>query len=143
MRNEDFNYEKNSRIYKPFNSTQEKNSVFNSLRGHQMIFLADDMNQAKLWLNKTEGEMSEDQLIYLVATGFEECPDFCASKKYCEDGACACIRATFPTPDHYHLYLSLRKLFLDWTKQGIIAGSINKEVFLKLKEARRKLDENT
>ena len=105
-----------------------------------MIDLNEDMKQAEVWLNNTEGEMSEDQLIYLVATGFEDCPDFCGSKKYCKDEACACIRATFPTPDHYHCYLLLRSKFLEWTKQGIIAGAIYKDAFDELK-ARRKLNE--
>jgi len=108
-----------------------------------MIDIREDMKQAEIWLNKTEGEMSEEQLIYLAATGFEECPDYCGSKKYCEDGACACIRATFPTPDHYHFYLALRKQFLEWIKQGIVAGSVNKEALSKLEEARRKLNETT
>ena len=105
-----------------------------------MIDINEDMKQAEVWLNNTEGEMSEDQLIYLAATGFEDCPDFCGSKKYCKDEACACIRATFPTPDHYHCYLLLRSKFLEWTKQGIIAGAIYKDAFDELK-ARRKLNE--
>ena len=106
-----------------------------------MIDMRKDMKEAEAWLDNTEGEMSEDQLIYLAATGFVECPDFCGSKKYCEDGACACIRATFPTPDHYHCYLLLRQRFLDWTKQGIVAGALYKEAFDELK-ARRKQNEN-
>ena len=108
-----------------------------------MIDINEDMKQAEVWLGETEGEMSEDQLIYLAATGFEECPDYCGSKQYCEDEACACIRATFPTPDHYHLYLILRDQFIQWMKQGIIASSVSKEAFNKLREARRKLNETT
>ena len=107
-----------------------------------MIDMRKDMKEAETWLDNTEGEMSEDQLIYLAATGFVECPDFCGSKKYCEDGACACIRATFPTPDHYHFYLALRQTYVGWMKQGIVAGSVDKEAFYELK-ARRKLNENT
>ena len=106
-----------------------------------MIDMRQDMKQAEVWLNKNEGEMSEDQLIYLAATGFE-CVDSCQSKKYCKDEACACIRATFPTPDHYHCYLLLRSKFLEWTKQGIIAGAIYKDAFDELK-ARRKLNETS
>ena len=106
-----------------------------------MIDMRQDMKQAEVWLNETEGEMSEDQLIYLAATGFE-CVDSCQSKKYCKDEACACIRATFPTPDHYHFYLTLRSHFIDLMKRGIIAGSFNTDAFDELK-ARRKQDEDT
>ena len=94
-----------------------------------MIDLNEDMKQAEAWLNNTEGEMSEDQLIYLAATGFEDCPDFCGSKKYCKYEACSCIRATFPTPDHYHLYLLMRSQAIEWLKQGIIANAVSKEAF--------------
>ena len=41
-----------------------------------MIDMRKDMKEAEAWLDNTEGEMSEDQLIYLAATGFVECPDF-------------------------------------------------------------------
>ncbi len=104
-------------------------TVLNSVRGRSMIDLKEDMKQAEVWLNNTEGEMSEDQLIYLAATGFEDCPDFCGSKKYCKDEACSCIRATFPTPDHYHLYLLMRSQAIEWLKQGIIANAVSKEAF--------------
>lgn len=105
-----------------------------------MIDTQKDMKQARSWLNTAEGEMSEDQLVYLAATGFQTCPDFCGSEKYCEDGACACIRATFPTPDHYHCYLLLRSKFLGWTKQGIIAGAIYEDAFDELKARRKQND---
>lgn len=95
-----------------------------------MIDIRQDMKQAEAWLEKANGEMSEEQLIYLAATGFVECSDFCGSKEYCEDGACACIRATFPTPDHYHCYLLLRQRFLGWTKTGLVAGALYKEALI-------------
>ena len=47
-----------------------------------MIDIRQDMKQAEAWLEKTNGEMSEEQLIYLAATGFLECSDFCGSKEY-------------------------------------------------------------
>ena len=106
-----------------------------------MIDIRKEMRRAEAWLDNSEGEMSEDQLIYLAATGFE-CVDSCQMKKYCKDEACACIRATFPTPDHYHFYLALRSQYLAWMKQGIIAGSISKDAFDEIK-ARRKRNENT
>ena len=104
-----------------------------------------DINQekkaAKDWLTKTKGEMSEDALIYLAATGFDRSEN-CQSAKHCEEGACYCIQATFPTPDHYHLYLNLRQQYLKWLKLGIIAGSLDEKTFSRLKKERRNLNEN-
>ncbi len=104
-----------------------------------------DINELKKaandWLNKTDGEMSEDALIYLAATGFEH-SETCHSAQHCEEGICACIQATFPTPDHYQLYLDLRRQYLKWLKFGILTAAIDNKTFSKLKKERRRLNEN-
>ena len=103
-----------------------------------------DINQekkaAKDWLSRTEGEMSEDALIYLAATGFEHSEN-CRSAKHCEEGICSCIQATFPTRDHYQLYLDLRNQYLKWLKFGILTAATDNKTFSKLKKERRRLNE--
>ena len=94
-----------------------------------MIFDIEKEKQASRdWLNNTKGEMSTDAIIYLAAHGISDCTDFCASREVSEDDACRCIRSVFPTPEHYHLYLNLRRQFIEWTKLAIAASAINKSV---------------
>lgn len=66
-----------------------------------------EMKDSLAWLERSEGYMRTQDLIYLTATGFDECTRWCASKKYSKDGMCACIRDAFPTLEHYDLYLAL------------------------------------
>ena len=87
-----------------------------------MIDIHDDKKQAEEWLENTEGEMSQEQLVYLAINGHKECEHYCGSRELCELGACYCIRATFPTPKLYELYQQLRKTYIEMESLAVISG---------------------
>jgi len=94
-----------------------------------MIFDIEKEKQAcRDWMNNSKGEMDTDAIIYLAAHGIDDCADYCTSREVSEDDACRCIRSVFPTPEHYHLYLNLRRQFIEWTKLAIAASATNKSV---------------
>ncbi len=67
------------------------------------------------WKNFAEGKMLTKNLIRLAIDGHQQCEEYCISrdsKKYGvgKDG-CACIRETFPTPDHYKVYREMRRVY--------------------------------
>ena len=94
-----------------------------------MIFdIEKEKQAARDWLNTTEGEMTVDALIYLAAHGIDDCPDYCTSREVSDDDACRCIRSVFPSPEHYHMYLNLRRQFIDWTKLAIAASATGASV---------------
>ena len=77
------------------------------------------------WLDKRDNlSMDRSKLIAVVVSGHDTCPttEPCLSRSYSGDGACRCIRTVFPTPEHYRLYLSLRKLLLDVELVNAIKG---------------------
>ena len=62
--------------------------------------------EAEVWLNEGNGEMDADALNLIAVTGFNNCGDeLCLSQKTVGEDACACVRATFPSRDHYQLYI--------------------------------------
>jgi hypothetical protein len=87
-----------------------------------MIDIHDDKKQAEEWVENTEGEMSQEQLVYLAINGHKECEHYCGSREYCELGACYCIRANFPTPKLYELYQQLRKTYVEMESLAVISG---------------------
>ena len=95
-----------------------------------MIDMQEDKKAAELWLEESdpEQEMDVHALVYLAATGFQECPGFCASRDYCEGEACFCKRAVFPSFEHYTLYESLRELYLKWAKLAVLSGKTKRDI---------------
>ena len=83
-----------------------------------------DEREAEVWLNEGNGEMDADALNLIAVTGFNNCGDeFCLSQKTVGEDACACVRATFPSRDHYQLYLCLRSRYLEMLKLGLISAA--------------------
>jgi len=103
-----------------------------------MIDINRDKKLALQWLENQDGEMDSETLVYLSIHGFEDCADFCASKTYCPEGACNCLRQIFPTPNHYQLYLELRQIYLEWIKLAVISTATPKEEIDKISKDRRK-----
>tara|TARA_B100001094_G_C18176828_1_gene798364 strand:- start:1839 stop:2153 length:315 start_codon:yes stop_codon:yes gene_type:complete len=102
-----------------------------------MIDINKDKKLALEWLENQEGEMDHETLVYLSINGLDECSGFCASKKYCAEGACHCLRQIFPTPNHYQLYLELRRIYLEWMNLAVISTSTPKEEIEKISKDRR------
>lgn len=83
--------------------------------------ILDEKREARRFKTHTDPEayMWIDDLVTLATKGFVTCPDdslktgdYCASRKYSGDDACACIRAVFPNPDYYELYQLMREDYL-------------------------------
>ena len=76
-----------------------------------MIDVREDKKQAEDWLDNGNGEMDADTLNFIAINGFENCGRKpCFSAKACGSDACFCIRATFPSREHYQLYLAQHRL---------------------------------
>ena len=77
-----------------------------------MIDIHEDKAQRDRWLcvDPESVSMMTDDLIQLAIHGLETCPDFCGSREVLGDAECFCVRARFPSVEHYFLYLELRKL---------------------------------
>tara|TARA_Y100000385_G_C12513048_1_gene392149 strand:+ start:168 stop:494 length:327 start_codon:yes stop_codon:yes gene_type:complete len=89
-----------------------------------MIDVRDDKKQAEDWLDNGNGEMDADTLNFIAINGFEDCGRKpCFSAKACGSDACFCVRATFPSREHYQLYLALRERYLMWLKLGLIGAA--------------------
>ena len=91
-----------------------------------MIDVREDKKQAEDWLDNGNGEMDADTLNFIAINGFENCGRKpCFSEKACGSDACFCVRATFPSRDHYQLYLTLRERYLMWLRLGILGAATN------------------
>lgn len=87
------------------------------------IDIFEDQKQCKQWsTDKKDQKMLLDDLIDYVIQGHQQCIDFCGSKYSCGDEGCFCIRASFPHPSHYHLYLKLREIGIDFLMLTILAN---------------------
>jgi hypothetical protein len=84
-----------------------------------------EIAESEAWLERVEGYMSHEKLIYLTATGFDECTNACSSRDYSKDGMCACIREAFPTLEHYNLYNALSSEFGDLVLAKMFADLID------------------
>ena len=88
-----------------------------------LIDIHEDKQQAETWM-ASEPEMTWqaiDELIDFAIHGIKTCEGFCGSREMLGEDACFCIRARFPSNEHYFLYLELRKLAKDLTTFALIA----------------------
>ena len=77
----------------------------------------------------SEEELTLQEIGDIAIQGLSYCPpddnDFvCLSRKYSGESRCYCIRARFPTPDHYDLYLSARNQFEKYLATGMLAIAV-------------------
>ncbi len=87
------------------------------------MFITDikqELKDAEDW-DRKEGSISLIEIVDLAKTGIDTCEDFCASRKYCGEDRCYCIRARFESPQAYQLYKVSREYFLDFLAIGLIA----------------------
>lgn len=76
----------------------------------------------ELWESPyNEEKMDIEELIDLVTEGFYQCEGFCPSKSQYGCDRCECVRNTFPTPEHYTMYLKLREGYLSMVDVAITA----------------------
>ena len=92
-----------------------------NIHENPMKDIKDEIREAEDWkVDAGPGVyMNVHELVTLAIRGFATCKedslktgDFCASRKYCGEDACNCIRASFPAPEYYELYLRLREYYL-------------------------------
>lgn len=70
--------------------------------------------------------MDADTLNFIAINGFENCGrNPCFSARACGEDACFCVRATFPSREHYQLYLALRERYLMWLSLGLLGAATN------------------
>lgn len=77
-----------------------------------MIDIKEDREQRDHWISTDPQSvaMKTDDLVQLAIHGLETCPDFCGSREMLGEGECFCVRARFPSAEHYFLYLELRNV---------------------------------
>ena len=86
----------------------------------------EDKEQATRWL-KAEADktwQSLEELAHFAALGVSTCEDYCYSRETHGEDACFCIRARFASPDHYFLYLEMRKIAKKLTAFAFIAQTV-------------------
>jgi hypothetical protein len=87
------------------------------------MFIADikrELKEAEEWDN-AEGGIDRIDLIDLSKKGIDTCTGFCASREYCGEDRCYCIRARFESPQTYQLYKHCREYFINNLAIAVIA----------------------
>lgn len=72
--------------------------------------------------------MDIDSLIDLVVDGFYQCEGFCSSRNFDGCDKCECVRNTFPTPEHFTIYLKLREAYLSMVDAAIMARHVKENI---------------
>ena len=94
-----------------------------------MIFDArEDKRQRDDWLCTEEpDELDLDFVASKIINGFTRCDDYCVSRNNCGDDGCYCIRANFPTPNHYDTYKQMMQNASQIIAIRILADVIDKQ----------------
>ena len=58
----------------------------------------------------------------------QRCEEDCHSRQICGEDACACVRAIFPTPQHYEFYLETREFFLQSLAGATFAAVVSEKI---------------
>ena len=70
----------------------------------------EDQRQLEQWLCEDESsELNLELIADKVINGFERCEEHCPSRNHCGSDGCYCVRANFPTPQHYETYKELMR----------------------------------
>ncbi len=106
----------------------------------------DQMKANNIWKWENQGgEMTQEQMNYLVIHGFEhdeDCWHFMYPKAETVgaltwDHPCACMMEAFPSPAHAELYTHLRTIFLDTMTRSTAIGALTDEQKALLKQMNR------
>ena len=102
-----------------------------------MIDIHEDKKQSESWqeANPENALMSIKQLLMLAINGLDVCDDYCGSRERLGQENCFCVRANFPTQNHYFLYLELRELAKKLAAFALTA-ELSKETHNTTKEAK-------
>ena len=74
--------------------------------------IQNEMAQAEAWeVEETDETMSVDEIADLASTGISFCQGSCTSRDLVGVHRCYCIRARFPSPEHFELYKEAREDF--------------------------------
>ena len=86
----------------------------------------EDEEQLRRWqsTNANEAWQSLEELAHFAALGVRTCEDYCYSRETHGEEGCFCTRARFASPDHYFLYLEMRKLAKKLTAFAFIAQTL-------------------
>lgn len=89
--------------------------------------LIKDIEEAESWEQGTSTEALDlTHINDLAILGVGCTDDYCPSREACGEHRCICIREAFPTPEHYHLYLTIREQYKGIVALGL-ATRANKE----------------
>ena len=91
-----------------------------------MIDEREDEEQTKRWVNAEADKTSQslEELAHFAALGISTCEGYCHSRETYGEDACFCIRARFASPDHYFLFLEMRKIAKELTAFALIAQTL-------------------
>ena len=95
-----------------------------------MIFDSrEDKRQLEQWLCEEEPQHLDHTLIATkIINGFEQCTDHCPSRNNCGSEGCYCVRANFPTPQHYEIYKQMLPNASKMVAVHILANAIDNHI---------------
>jgi hypothetical protein len=91
-----------------------------------MIFdVRTEKRKAEEWeQGNSEETIPLSEIADIAAVGLTYCKDYCSSRETVGQASCYCVRARFPTPEHYQLYLKARHEYQRILAARIAAGTI-------------------
>ena len=93
-------------------------------------FIADyeDVKAAELWERGTSEEpLDLTHIADMAVIGVSQCEEHCSSRQVCGEDRCICIRDAFPTPEHYQLYLLMRRQYTELLSLGIASTAFEEK----------------
>lgn len=94
----------------------------------RFIDIFEDKKAAELWEQGTSEEpLDLTHLADMAVIGVNQCEEHCSSREVCGEDSCICIRDAFPTPEHYHLYLLMRRQYTELLALGIASKAFDKK----------------
>ena len=91
-----------------------------------VIDIQEDKRQAEIWeRSDSEESVSLAEIVQAATNGISYCEDYCASREYTGEHRCFCIRARFPTPAHYEMFLHTRHAYQQYLAAGMLAVAVS------------------
>lgn len=89
----------------------------------------EEIDKKTEWLEGDAAEtLSVEEITLLAKHGLGRCEDFCFSRSVCGEDACACVRNTFPTPQHYEVYQDARNFYLNALAKAAFAALVGEGI---------------
>lgn len=94
----------------------------------RFVDMVEDAKAAELWEQGTSEEpLDITHIADMAVIGVSQCEEFCSSREVCGEHRCICIRDAFPTPEHYHLYLLMRRQYTELVALGIASTAFEEK----------------